>query len=258
MTFCWVSLFLWIGFACCWVAVLIFLEFWGFGRWAVCVFHLCLNFPLLFFCVSRAYFCQHSLGKNDHCPETGGQRVLDWGFPALHRHHSGTGRKDTHNVNVVGKKEDTHIQGRGYTPQPAGPSKKGPANCIVLFCSVLYCLVLNCIVSYWIVLHLKGYAFCRRPLLGPRGCYLGVWCLHFSTLGDHFGTSGAPWRTMGAAAGWTRGDPEQDFHRFGIDFGTVFWKHFGHWGLKFQFISRACFQVTFCIDFDSKFGRRSS
>ena len=29
--------------------------------------------------------------------ESGGQRGWDLGFPALHRHHSGTGRKDTQN-----------------------------------------------------------------------------------------------------------------------------------------------------------------
>ena len=34
---------------------------------------------------------------NNNCPESGGQRGWDLGFPALHRHHSGTGRKDTHN-----------------------------------------------------------------------------------------------------------------------------------------------------------------
>ena len=31
-----------------------------------------------------------------------------------------------------------------------------------------------------------------------------AWCLHFGTLGDQFGVSGAAWRIIGAA-GWTRG-----------------------------------------------------
>ena len=34
---------------------------------------------------------------NNNNPESGGQRGWDLGFPALHRHHSGTGRKDTQN-----------------------------------------------------------------------------------------------------------------------------------------------------------------
>ena len=59
--------------------------------------------------------------------------------------------------------------------------------------------------------HLKGCAICRRPLLAPRGCHLGAWFLHFGPLADTFGTSGAPWRTMGAA-GWTGAGLEQDFH----------------------------------------------
>ena len=39
--------------------------------------------------------------------------------------------------------------------------------------------------------YLKGYALCRRPLVGSSGCLLGVWCLHFNFLGDNFGTLGA-------------------------------------------------------------------
>ena len=41
-----------------------------------------------------------------------------------------------------------------------------------------------------------------------------AWCLHLAALGHHFGTLGAPWRTMGEA-GRTRGGPEPDFHGFG-------------------------------------------
>ena len=36
--------------------------------------------------------------------QSGGQRGWDLGFPALHRHHSGTGRKDTQNGKRCGKK----------------------------------------------------------------------------------------------------------------------------------------------------------
>ena len=65
--------------------------------------------------------------------------------------------------------------------------------------------------------NLEGYALRAlrpRPLLASRGCHLGAWCLHFGTLGHHFGAARAPWMTMGAA-GWIRGGrPEQDFHRF--------------------------------------------
>ena len=74
--------------------------------------------------------------------------------------------------------------------------------------------------------YLQGYALCRRLLLAPRGCrfgglvprfwYLGGPFWHLgSSLGDHFGSTGPAWTTMGAA-GWTRGGPEHDFHRFWI------------------------------------------
>ena len=44
-------------------------------------------------------FGQHKAKKptNNNSTESGGQRKWDLEFPALHRHHSGTGRKDTHN-----------------------------------------------------------------------------------------------------------------------------------------------------------------
>ena len=62
------------------------------------------------------------------------------------------------------------------------------------------------------------------PFLNPEDhLHLG------STLGDHFGTPGPPWRTM-EAAGRTRGCPEQDFHIFWNDFGTLFLQLFGHRG----------------------------
>ena len=57
--------------------------------------------------------------------------------------------------------------------------------------------------------YLKGYALCRRPLLAPRGCHLRGLVRLFWHAGDHFGTSGALRKAMGAA-GWTRGGTEQD------------------------------------------------
>ena len=42
--------------------------------------------------------------------------------------------------------------------------------------------------------NLKGDALFRRPLVVVA--IWGAWCLHFGTLGDYFGTSGAPWSTM--------------------------------------------------------------
>ena len=57
--------------------------------------------------VSRVSFyrSRHDLIKNSNTyAGSGGRRGWDCGFSALHRHHSGTGRKDTRNVNVVGTK----------------------------------------------------------------------------------------------------------------------------------------------------------
>ena len=50
-------------------------------------------------------FGQHKTKKPtiNYNPESGGQRGWDLGFPALHRHHSGTGRKDTQNGKRCGK-----------------------------------------------------------------------------------------------------------------------------------------------------------
>ena len=42
-------------------------------------------------------FGQHKTKKPTNNAESGGQRGWDLGFSALHRHHSGTGRKDTQN-----------------------------------------------------------------------------------------------------------------------------------------------------------------
>ena len=39
--------------------------------------------------------------NNNNYP-SGGQRAGNWPSPALQQHHSGTGRKDTQNINVVG------------------------------------------------------------------------------------------------------------------------------------------------------------
>ena len=53
-----------------------------------------------------------------------------------------------------------------------------------------------------------GQAWCLY--FGSLGTILAAWCLHFGAAGDHFGTLGAPWRTMGAA-GETYDGPEPDF-----------------------------------------------
>ena len=74
------------------------------GIWdkcAVFVFHLSLSF---FFLESFAESCFFSFWGGTRKKtyvrtygKSGGQRGWDLGFPALHRHHSGTGRKDTQN-----------------------------------------------------------------------------------------------------------------------------------------------------------------
>ena len=61
---------------------LLFIYFVGEFRWVVFLFFL----P-----------AQHQTTNNNNNLESGGQRGWDLGFPALHRHHSGTGRKDTQN-----------------------------------------------------------------------------------------------------------------------------------------------------------------
>ena len=73
----------------------------GFGE------HVQVSFSLVFeflFCwgilLSRvSFFLVSTKPKKQQTinPGSGGQRGWDLGFPALHRHHSGTGRKDTHN-----------------------------------------------------------------------------------------------------------------------------------------------------------------
>ena len=71
-------------------------------------------------------------------------------------------------------------------------------------------------------LHFGTPFFASREDLGRPFWHLGrhpaqsFWCLG-STLGGHFGTSGPPWRTMGAA-GWTRSCPR---HRILFDFGVI-------------------------------------
>ena len=66
----------------------------------------------------------------------------------------------------------------------------------------------------------------NETLLAPGGCHLGGLVPPIWYPGDHFGTSGPPWRTLGAA-GWTRGSPERDFHGFWVDLGSMFWEFFG-------------------------------
>ena len=51
----------------------------------------------------------------------------------------------------------------------------------------------NFIIIDLLLFDLKGNALCRQPLLAPRVAIWEAWCLHFNIMGDHSGTSGAPW-----------------------------------------------------------------
>ena len=46
--------------------------------------------------------------NNNNSLGSGGQRGWDLEFPALHRHHSGTGRQDTQNGKRCGEKRGQH------------------------------------------------------------------------------------------------------------------------------------------------------
>ena len=75
------------------------------GIWdkrAVFVFLLSLSFIFLVNFAESYFFSfwsaqNQKTNNNNNCLGSGGQRGWDLGFPALHRHHSGTGRKDTQN-----------------------------------------------------------------------------------------------------------------------------------------------------------------
>ena len=88
----WVLRFFWyfwkckgVFFSCLWV--LSFSESFRF---------LLFSFPLRL----------HNLQKNNNNNPSGGQRAGNWPSPALQQHHSGTRRKDTQNINVVGTNID--------------------------------------------------------------------------------------------------------------------------------------------------------
>ena len=93
----------------------------------------------------------------------------------------------------------------------------------------------------------------RKHLLASRGCHFGGLVLPCYALGNHFGTSGAPGRTMGAAA-WTRGGPQ---HKNCIDFGLILGAYFESFlgnALQISIRFRACFWANSCIiDFLNKF-----
>ena len=68
--------------------------------------------------------------------------------------------------------------------------------------------------------YLKGYALCRRPILVSRDCHFGslgasfltLWELFWhpgSTLGGHFGISGATWAAILAPGEYLGGPWEQ-------------------------------------------------
>ena len=90
------------------------------------------------------------------------------------------------------------------------------------------------LIEWQLNFSLKSYTLCRPSQLPFGGLGWGTIVAPWEPPGNHFGSSGPPWRTIGAA-GWTRGGPEQDFHRFWRDFGILFWEFFGHRGLKIQF-----------------------
>ena len=73
------------------------------------VFHLFLSSICLGNFAESCFFSfwsaqNQKTNNNNDSPESGGQRGWELGFPALHRHHSGTGRKDTQNGKRCGKK----------------------------------------------------------------------------------------------------------------------------------------------------------
>ena len=71
------------------------------GIWDKCaVFVFQLSSSLIFlgnFAASCSFSFLCGTEENNNNKMSGGQRGWDLGFPALHRHHSGTGRKDTRN-----------------------------------------------------------------------------------------------------------------------------------------------------------------
>ena len=75
----------------------------------------------------------------------------------------------------------------------------------------------------------------------------------FWHLGDHFGTSGAPWESV-RAAGRTCGGLESRFDGFWDDLGTPFGKFFWIPRVIFFVLFRARFQVTFCTNLRIEIG----
>ena len=75
---------------------------WDGPFWEMCSVGFSLVFEFLFcwgILLSRVSFLFGAAQekKPTNYKRSGGQRGWDLGFPALHRHHSGTGRKDTQN-----------------------------------------------------------------------------------------------------------------------------------------------------------------
>ena len=75
----------------------------------------------------------------------------------------------------------------------------------------------------------------------PKTVIWETWCLHFGTLWDHFGTSGAPWETV-EAAGRTCGGLESTFYGFRDDLRAPFKELFGHGEVTYCFCFWARFQ----------------
>ena len=85
-----------------WLWVLRF--FWDFwkckGVFFSCLWVLSFLRFLVFFSFLFLFGGTTCKKINNH--PSGGQRAGNWPSPALQQHHSGTGRKDTQNINVVG------------------------------------------------------------------------------------------------------------------------------------------------------------
>ena len=103
-------------------------------------------------------------------------------------------------------------------------------------------------------MYLKGYALCRRLLLAPRGCYLGCLVPPFWQPGGPFWHLGSTLEDHRSSRMDTRG-AGTGFSLISGWFVDVFWKLFGHCGLKFQFCLGLVSRSLFVPTFESKFGR---
>ena len=150
-------------------------------------------------------------------------------FPSLpwnHRILNVCRSKHTRNAKSVARTNNSDVRSLRALEMAA---RKRPSSGLMFSASIFgrlcyaSCMLCTSSDSYTCI-DLNGYAFCRRLwLLGsaiwePRCFFFDIleailalrehlgwpFCHLGSTLGSHFGTSGPPWNTLGAA-GWTRG-----------------------------------------------------